>query len=107
MDLKELSLTTRQRLAEAACVAAWSDTRVVPEERAIIDTLCNKLALSDDFVRKVNLWLKHGPPDFDPFQIEAAHRDLFLNVVQDVFKSDGYIDPLESETYQLLVELLG
>lgn len=107
MDIASLDIETRKLLAQAACVAAWSDTSVVEEETDIVLLICDELELGDRETEQVQRWLKHGPPELDPFSIDPKHREVFLDTVKRVIDSDGRVDPMESETFQLLKELLG
>lgn len=106
-DVMDLDMRTRKRLAQAACVAAWSDTDIAQQEREIVMDLCRILDLSERDTKEVQGWLQHGPPDLDPFDIRTEHRTIFLDVVNSVFAADGRIDPMESETLRLLKELLS
>jgi tellurite resistance protein len=107
VEVTELDLKNRLRLAQLACVAAWSDVEVAASERAAVVGLCDRLGLQGEWRAKVMGWLDHGPPDLNPDDIPAAYRGLFLSVVEEVFAADGKVDPMENETLVLLRELLG
>ena len=107
MALEDLSITHRRTLVHAACVAAWSDLEVQPEERGIILDLCLQLALPQaDWIRAQS-WLDAPPPMLDPNLIPREHASLFVDALVRVIESDGRVDPAESETLGLIRELLG
>ena len=48
-----------------------------------------------------------APDSVDPTRIPAAHRQLFIEAVEGVIRSDGEIASEERENLQLLKELLS
>ncbi len=105
MNLEHMSPDVRRRLLQMACVAAWSDLDVADEERAVVMELAGDLALGDEGVRQARAWLDHAPPEFDPFEIPAKHRETFFEALRAVIEADGRLDPEECETLRLLREL--
>lgn len=101
-----MDLTTRRRLIQLACVAAWSDMSLAEGEKQAVLTLARELDLGDDDVQRVKSWLVNGPPDFDPYDIPLAHRQTFLEAFTRVIAADGRIDPEESEAIRLIRELV-
>jgi tellurite resistance protein len=109
MPASTAPMTPRQRLelVQLACVAAWSDADVRPEEREVVRDLALHLALPEADLATVERWLAHGPPDFDPYNIPRAHRDAYLQAFLEVATADGRFDPEESGLLRVLRELLA
>lgn len=101
----DMSSAQRLKLMQMACVAAWSDLAVQEQEKAVIMKLAQSLELPEGDRALVRLWLDHGAPEFDPYDIPRAHRGAFLDTVMQVVEADGTVDPEESETIRLLREL--
>ena len=95
------------KLIQMACVAAWSDMDIAPEERTVVLELATRLALGEDELKTVEAWLKSPPPEFDPYSIPRAYREAFLAAMVNVAKADGRIDPEETETFRLIRELVS
>jgi uncharacterized tellurite resistance protein B-like protein len=106
MTLEEMDLVTRRRLVQLACVAAWSDLHVAPEERRTVLQIASELALSDDDVARVQAWLDGPPPHLDPQQIPVEARAQFITALERVIAADGRLDPSECETLKLIKELV-
>lgn len=107
MSIDTMSKRTRKQLVQTACIAAWADLQIVTEEKELILDLAEKLDLDSADLEDVETWLTSPPPELDPYDIPHAHRSTFLSAFREVVESDGRIDPEESETFQLLTELLG
>jgi len=107
MGLCEMTMEERRTLVHAACVAAWSDLEVQPEERAIVLELCMDLALSEADVIRAQSWLDAPPPVLDPNRIPTRHGEAFVAALVEVVEADGRLDPHECETIRLIRELLG
>ena len=107
MKVLEMRRVERLKLVQLACHAAWADLSVQNEEREVILSLAKHLQLPAEDIDCVVSWLKHGPPDFDPYDIPASHRKAFFETMMEVVNADGRVDPEESETIQLLRELTG
>lgn len=107
MSTATMSPEQRLQLAHLACIAAWSNLEVRPEERAVVLDIAAHLQLGQEGVSKVEAWLADGPPDFDPYTIPREHREAFLQAFLEVATADGRIDLEESETIRVLRELLG
>ena len=107
MSFDAMSQATRKRLVQMACVAAWSDMSIAQVEREVVMNLASSLGLSEPDLAEVQTWLKHPPPDFDPYDIPREHRQTFLDALVTVMKADGRLDPEESETLRLISELVS
>jgi len=107
VDIDAMDPADRMKLIQMACVAAWSDMDIAPEERDVVLELATRLALSDDEIKTVESWLKTPPPEFDPYTIPRAYREAFLAAMIKVAKADGRIDPEETETFRLIRELVS
>lgn len=103
----ELSPDAKLQLIQLACIAAWSDTSVSPEERRVVLNLCNDLSTTSNCPAIVQQWLDGPPPFLDPQEIPHAHRRLFLDTMREVISADGRILTDESETLRILEELLA
>jgi len=101
-----LDADTRRNLLKLACHAAWADLEVVPEERAAVLELAAVLAVGQEQLDEVRGWLNHAPEEFDPAEVDPAHRDLFLETLTAVVLADGRFVPDECVTLQLISELL-
>ncbi len=106
MTIATMSPSTRKKLVQMACIAAWSDLEIHESERRVIFDLATQLALPGSELDEVREWLKSPPPDFDPYEIPNEHRAAFLEAFLEVVTADGRIDPEESETIRLLRELV-
>jgi len=106
MNIATMSPSTRKKLVQMACVAAWSDLEIREEERQVVFDLAAQLALPGGDLVEVRQWLRSPPPDFDPYDIPREHRQAFLEAFLEVVTADGRIDPEESETIRLLRELV-
>lgn len=102
-----MDAVTRERLVQLACVAAWSNFDVAPEERTVVLTLAADLALGERSMERVHRWLDEAPPYLDPQAIPVEHRAVFLSVLQEVIKADGRLDPEECETLRLIKQLVA
>ena len=106
MTIHTMDHRTRKQLVQLACVAAWSDTTIQPEERTVILQLCIELALDERDMEEVRSWLDGAPPYFDPQDVPPEHRQDFLDALLAVVAADGRVSPDESETLMLIRELL-
>lgn len=107
MNVASMPPATRKKLVQMACVAAWSDLEIKDSERRVVFEIATQLALSPDELEDVRRWLEEAPPEFDPYEIPAEHRQAFLSAFLEVVTADGRIDPEESESIQLLRELMS
>lgn len=107
MNIATMTPTTRKKLVQMACVAAWSDLEIREEERRVIFDLATQLALPGADLAEVKDWLTTPPPDFDPYDIPNEHRQAFLEAFLEVVTADGRIHAEESETIRLLRELVA
>lgn len=105
-EIASLNRHTREQLLQLACVAAWSDTIVVPAEREVVLDLVHQLALGKEGEAQAKRWLDGAPPWFDPQTVEPGHRQLFLDALQRVIRADGRLAEEECETLRLMKELL-
>ncbi len=107
VPIESMNQRTRKQLVQVACIAAWADLEIAAEEMEVIRGLATRLELSDSDKQVVEAWLKSPPPEIDPYDIPHKHRKAFLQVFREVVEADGRIDLEESETIQLLSELLA
>ena len=105
--IKAMNLTTKRRLLQLACVAAWSDMSLGETERDVVVKMAHEVGLEGPDLELVKHWLREGPPDFDPYDIPHEHRQLFLEAFTRVVEADGRIDPEESESIRLIRELVS
>ncbi|NUN15643.1 MAG: TerB family tellurite resistance protein [Myxococcales bacterium] len=103
----ELSPNAKLQLIQLACIAAWSDTTVSPEERRVVLDLCHDLSNTSSCPAEVQQWLDGPPPYLDPQEIPHAHRQVFLDTMREVIAADGRVLADESETLRILEELLA
>jgi len=107
MAISHMNPDQRLQLVQLACVAAWSNLDVRPEERAVVLDIASTLDLPPGSDKLVECWLSDGPPDLDPYSIPREHRDSYLQAFLEVATADGRIDLEESETIRVLRELLA
>jgi uncharacterized tellurite resistance protein B-like protein len=107
--LDQLDRRERLSLMKFVCSFAWADLEVRPEERAFVSRMMERLGLDAEDAQQVRGWLEVPPaPDsIDPTQIPMAHRQLFLDAVEGVIRSDGEVAREERENLELLRELLA
>jgi uncharacterized tellurite resistance protein B-like protein len=106
--LSELDHDARMQLMKFVCSFAWADLEVNDAERSYIADLIQQLELDDEESLQVQAWLT-SPPDpdeVDPFDIPEDHRELFLKTMLGLIASDGELDPAETESYNLLAQLV-
>ncbi|TNF24195.1 MAG: TerB family tellurite resistance protein [Deltaproteobacteria bacterium] len=106
-NIKAMNATTKRRLMQLACVAAWSNMEVVDAERDAVLAIAHDIDLGEGDLELVKRWLREGPPDFDPYDVPHTHRKAFLEVFTRVVAADGRIDPEESEAIRLIRELVS
>jgi hypothetical protein len=93
MALKDLSSDDRLQLLRFVCSFAWADLKIVDEERDLLKDLVGRMGLSEPEVQEAEGWLTH-PPDpetIDPFDVPAAHRQLFLDEITRMVLADGVV----------------
>lgn len=107
--LLSLSVEDRLQVLEFACAFAWADFRVRSAERELIARLVERAELDAEAAAQVEAWLQSppSPDEIDPLDVPPAHRPLLLALVLEVITADGEISPEESETYNLLSQLLA
>ena len=104
--LSTLDSDARLQLMKFVCSFAWADLEVNDAERAYVTNLIDQLDLSADEQQLVQGWLNSPPGDVDPFEIPVEHREIFLKTMLELIASDGELDPAETETYNLLSQLV-
>ena len=104
----DLDRTERMRLVRFVCSFAWADLEVSIEERAFIHDLINRLELDDSERRLVDGWIvaPPAPEEVDPADIPQAHRKLFLDTVLALSAADGELAAAETESFNLLSQLV-
>lgn len=103
-------LTHRERLQLMRFVTAavWADLEVNPSEKTFLLNLALRLGLPKEEMDQVEEWLEKPPPieEVDPFQIPPAHRQLFLEAMDEAMRSDHVVDAPEKDSMRLLRQLL-
>lgn len=106
--LTDLSPEDRLRLVRFVCSFAWADLDVNESERAFVHDLVRRLGLSIPEAEEVETWLAHPPPPetIDPAEIPIEHRQVFLDTVLALLGADGSLDPSETESFNLLSQIV-
>ncbi len=106
--LTSLDREARLQLMKFVCSFAWADLVVHDAERQFVSDLITRLELDPDEADQVRGWLTTPPePDeVDPLDIPLEHREIFLKTMLELIASDGELDPAETESYNLLSQLL-
>ena len=109
LTLSSLSVPDRLQILEFVCAFAWADFKVRSSERELIARLVQHAELDAEAAGQVESWLQRppSPDEIDPLDVPAAHRPLLLALVLELITADGEISPEESETYNLLSQLLA
>jgi hypothetical protein len=106
--METLSRADRLRLMKFVCSFAWTDLRITPEERELIQRLTAHFGFEDDDRKQIHDWLEVPPPaeEVDPTEIPRAHRKLFLEAAKQVIEIDGHVVAGERDSLALFRELL-
>lgn len=106
--LSQLSHDDRLQLMRFVCSFAWADLEVSDEERAFVSDLVQRLEFDPETATRVSSWLSlpPDPEDVDPTQIPVAHRQIFLDTLLGLVGSDGVLTEAETETFNLLSQLV-
>jgi uncharacterized tellurite resistance protein B-like protein len=106
--LDQLSSEERLQLMRFVCSFAWADLEIQDAERRTIGSMILRLDLSDEEIVQVQGWLVRppDPEDIDPLDVPTQHRQLLLDMVLQVISADGHIEESESDTFNLLSQLL-
>ena len=106
--LDQLNPHDRLQLVRFVCSLAWADLEIREEERAYIYDLIRRLDLNEIEAHQVETWLSHppSPEELDPGEVPLQHRELFLQHMLAVAKSDGELAEEEQEAYELLSQLI-
>ncbi len=106
--LESLSREERLQLMRFVCSFAWADLKIADAERAYVADLISKLELDEDETQQVAGWLSMppDPEDVDPTTIPVQHREIFMNAMLGLVGSDGEIDEAETESFNLLSQLV-
>lgn len=102
---RDASPVIKKKLVQMACVAAWVDLEVRPQEREVVLDIAKQLGFEGKDLAEVRKWLEHAPPEFDPYEIPLSHRQAFLEAFLEVATADGRIAAEESEMIRILREL--
>ena len=107
--LDQLDRRERLSLMKFVCSFAWADLEVRSQERAFVARMVERLGLDAEDAERVRGWLEVPPaPDaIDPTEIPTPHRQLFIDAVEGVIRSDGEVAREERENLELLKELLA
>jgi uncharacterized tellurite resistance protein B-like protein len=106
--MQKLHAKDRLRLMKFVCSFIWADLEVKKSEREFVAKMVKKLHMTDDEKHQVQGWLKvpPKPEEVDPTQIPKEHRQLFLDTIRDVIRSDGEVAADEWENLALFEQLL-
>ena len=106
--LESLDRDSRLQLVKFVCSFAWADLVVNDAERRYVYDLINRLELDPDEATSVRGWLETppDPDDVDPLNIPLEHREIFLQTMLGLIAADGELDPAETESYNLLSQLV-
>jgi uncharacterized tellurite resistance protein B-like protein len=106
--LSRLSHDDRLQLMRFVCSFAWADLEVSDEERVFVSDLVKRLELDPDTAAQVSGWLSlpPDPEDVDPTNIPVEHRQIFLDTLLGLVGSDGVLTEAETETFNLLSQLV-
>jgi len=107
--LHTLTVEDRLQLLKFVCAFAWADFTVKQTERDLVGRIAQRCGLDADEAAQVEAWLQSppNPDEIDPLDVPQAHRQLLLGLVLEMIAVDGEISPEESETYNLLTQLLS
>jgi uncharacterized tellurite resistance protein B-like protein len=106
--LESLDRDARLQLVKFVCSFAWADLVVNDAERQYVYNLIIRLDLDTDEATAVRGWLETppNPDDVDPLDIPLEHREIFLQTMLGLIAADGELDPAETESYNLLSQLV-
>ena len=106
--LRKLPREERLHLMKFVCSFAWADLEIQDEERTFVNKMIERLELEDDRTQVLR-WLKHPPAieEIDPTQVPRAHKELFVNAIQELIEADDHIAEAEAENFELFKQLLA
>jgi uncharacterized tellurite resistance protein B-like protein len=106
--LAQLSAEERLRLVRFVCSFAWADLEIRDAERDFVHDLIRRLELNEDEAEQVEEWLTlpPHPEDVDPMEIPVQHRKIFLDTVLALVAADGELAEAETESFNLLSQLV-
>ena len=106
--LNDLPREDRLQLMRFVCSFAWADLSIHDGERRYVSELISRLELDEDDTHLVHGWLNvpPEPEDVDPQSIPVEHRQVFLDAMLGLVGADGEIDEAETESFNLLSQLL-
>jgi uncharacterized tellurite resistance protein B-like protein len=104
--MKRLPAADRKKLLELVCSLAWSDLRVTPPERALLERILTAVAVSEEERVQARKWLEVPPGNVDPTEVPREHRRLFLEAARAMIEADGRVVPAERDSLAVLAELL-
>jgi uncharacterized tellurite resistance protein B-like protein len=95
--LRRLSREQRLLLVRFVCAFAWADSRILPEERALVERYVEKLRLDAAEAAQARAWLERppAPESVDPSLIPAEHRAVFIHALESIISVDGDVAPVE------------
>lgn len=90
------------------CSFAWADLEIQDAERVFVNAMIERLELEDDR-EQVLRWLKHPPAieEIDPTRVPRAHKELFVDAIQQLIEADSVIAEAEAESFELFKMLLS
>lgn len=96
-------------LIKALGFVAWSDNRLAPEERDMLDNVMDALAIPKARRDELCTRIGEGPPDIeaigDDFSDEVERRFALAQAVM-MAQADGHVDPAEKRDIDKLARAL-
>jgi uncharacterized tellurite resistance protein B-like protein len=106
--LQQLNRDDRLQLVRFVCSFAWADLEIRDAERDFVHDLIRRLELDDEEAAAVEGWLAFppAPEEVDPMEIPVEHRKIFLDTMLALVAADGELDEAETESFNLLSQLV-
>ena len=104
----KLTVAERMNLLKFVCSFVWTDLKVAPAERTLVQRIAEGFELTTAEKKQVAAWLSVPPPidDLDPTAVPRAHRELFLRAAKLAIEADGKVVPAERDAMALFADLL-
>lgn len=106
--LSQLTRPERLRLVRFVCSFAWADLEINDAERDFVHDLIRRLDLDEADTAQVEAWLTvpPAPEEVDPMEIPVEHRKVFLDTMLQLVAADGELAEAETESFNLLSQLV-
>lgn len=104
----KLTVAERMNLLKFVCSFVWTDLRVAPSERELVQRIADGFELTAAEKKQVAAWLAVPPPieEVDPGAVPTEHRVLFLRAAKLAIEADGKVVPAERDAMDLFADLL-